>query len=292
MAENLQNLYSTTLASSYTIADGQIIVAAAPAAGNGTYTMSLVIRNSGTGAVILIFRVTSVSGTTLTGAAEGTDANAASGSTVDGSQITVASLGVILGGNYGPIYPSGDPKLQSFAWINQASATLDISHNGIGIVNPTIENNFNIHARVFAVPATPYHVEFCMTMRMHNDTNLLAGVCFADGNSGTPKMMIFGRYQIADQLVQFYASSPTVYGGSTPINNTTDTVGKSLIFFRLGDDGSGGGAARTYDVSHDGVDWFNLGGESRSSQFVATHIGILLNSGPLSLRCYSIKITG
>ena len=91
MAENLQNIYSTTLASSYTAGAGSISVNAAPTAGNGTYTMSLVIRDQTTKAVKLIFRVTSVTGTTLTGAAETVpgDANANSGELVDGSMITV-----------------------------------------------------------------------------------------------------------------------------------------------------------------------------------------------------------
>lgn len=290
MSENLQNLYSTTLAAPYTSGAGSITVAAAPTAGNGTYTMSLVIRDAGTGAVILIFRVTSVSGTTLTGAAEGTDASAASGSTISGSMLSAASLGIILGANYGPLYPLTDPKLQSFAWINQASATLDSSHNGLGLVNPTSEANFNIHARVFAVPATPYHVEFCTSMRRHLATNCMGGACFANGNSGTPKMMIFGRYQTTyQQWVQFYASDPVTYGGSTPINNNnSDNIDGGFHWFRIGDDG----ATRTYDISHDGVDWFELGNEANNSQFTATHLGFFVNSGPSSLRVYSIKITG
>lgn len=95
MSENLQNNYSTTLASGYTAGVGTISVTVAPATGNGTYTMTLVIRDQSTLAVKLLFRVTSVSGTTLTGAAEGTDANAASGDFVSGSDLTVASLNQI-----------------------------------------------------------------------------------------------------------------------------------------------------------------------------------------------------
>lgn len=101
MSENLQNLYSTTLASGYTAGAGSISVAAAPATGNGTYTMTLVIRDASTKAVKLLFRVTSVSGTTLTGAAEGTDANASSGDLVDGSIISVASQGQLFTDHHG-----------------------------------------------------------------------------------------------------------------------------------------------------------------------------------------------
>ncbi len=93
--EQLANLYSTTLAAGYTAGAGSISVTSAtgaPTAG----PFCVLIRDATTKAVKLIFRVTSVSGTTFTGAAEGTDANAASGDLVDGTMVTVAALGQII----------------------------------------------------------------------------------------------------------------------------------------------------------------------------------------------------
>lgn len=94
MAENLQNNYSTTLSSGYTSGAGVLAVTAAPAAGNGTYTMTLIIRDQTTKAIKLLFRVASVSSLNLTGSAEGTDANAASGDLVD-AVLSVAALAQI-----------------------------------------------------------------------------------------------------------------------------------------------------------------------------------------------------
>jgi hypothetical protein len=98
MAEQLANLYGAaspvTLASNYTIGSGSISVSSATGAPT-TGTFSLTILNASTGAVILIFRVTSVSGTTFSGAAEGTDTNAPSGSIVVGTMMTAAAVAQI-----------------------------------------------------------------------------------------------------------------------------------------------------------------------------------------------------
>lgn len=92
--EQLKNLGSTTLASGYTSGAGSISVTAAtsfPSAG----TFCVTILDATTGAVKLIFRVTSVSGTTFTGGAEGADANASSGDVVVGTMLTAAALSQI-----------------------------------------------------------------------------------------------------------------------------------------------------------------------------------------------------
>lgn len=91
MPEQIANLASTTLASSYTAGAGSISVTSAsgfPSVG----TFTLTIRDQVTKAITLLFRVTSVSGTTFTGAAEGSDANANSGDLVDGTIVSVAAL--------------------------------------------------------------------------------------------------------------------------------------------------------------------------------------------------------
>ena len=88
--EQLGNLATTTLAAPYTAGSGSISVSSAtgfPTAG----TFSVTILNAA-GTVLLIFRVTSVSGTTFTGSAEGSDASAASGSIVQGTMLTTAAL--------------------------------------------------------------------------------------------------------------------------------------------------------------------------------------------------------
>lgn len=88
---------SITLAAPYVPASGTMIVSAVtdPVTGTvlpATGTFSLTILNAKTGAVYLIFRVASRSGTTLTGVAEGPDNAAPLGAAVVGTMLTTAAL--------------------------------------------------------------------------------------------------------------------------------------------------------------------------------------------------------
>jgi len=130
--EQLKNLSSTTLASSYTAGAGSISVTSAASFPTGG-TFSVTILDQTTGAVKLIFRVTSVSGTTFTGAAEGSDANASSGDIVVGSMITVAALSQIAAdlNGYGTIAsrPSS-PQLVGARYVASDSVFDEARWNG------------------------------------------------------------------------------------------------------------------------------------------------------------------
>jgi len=93
--EQLFNLYTSTLASSYVSGSGVAVVTSAaglPAA--GTYTLT--VLDAGTGAVIVVLRVASRVGTTLAVTAEGPDANAAAASVVKGGILSAASVSELL----------------------------------------------------------------------------------------------------------------------------------------------------------------------------------------------------
>lgn len=96
MAEQFALLYQAALAAPYTAGSGSIEVTA-PVRGTaptqGTFDVS--ILDNTTGNVIVVFRVTSVSGTTFTGDAEGPDASAPSASAVYGTMLTPDALNQI-----------------------------------------------------------------------------------------------------------------------------------------------------------------------------------------------------
>ncbi len=192
--EQFRNLYSSTLASGYTSGSGSITVTSAtgaPAAGNFT----LVIRDSSTKAVKLLFRVTSVSGTTFSGGSEGADANANAGDLVDGTMVTVASLAGMranmsqLGtyanlpasGLLGDLYRCTDapyslvfdganwvpfvdgaygrvyiPPSAGWSWANQAGAAIDTT---LGLLGLTQSSPSTITARTRTIPGTPYTID-------------------------------------------------------------------------------------------------------------------------------------
>ena len=86
--EQVSNLYAATLAAPYVAGSGVIVVTSAGTYTQGTFSLTIL---DGSGNVLLIFRVTAVTGTAFSGAAEGADVNAALGSAVVGSMWTQAS---------------------------------------------------------------------------------------------------------------------------------------------------------------------------------------------------------
>lgn len=135
MSEQLANLYSSTLAGSYTSGSGSISVSSASGA-PATGTFSLTILDQTTGAVKLIYRVASVSGTTFTGAAEGADANASSGDIVIGTMLTAASLQQLFLDNTPPaLVQSKAERGASTLTFNFASTAEDILVVAVGWEN-------------------------------------------------------------------------------------------------------------------------------------------------------------
>ena len=208
--EQFANLYSSTLASGYTAGAGSITVTSAtgaPSSGNFT----VVIRDSSTKAVKLLFRVTSVSGATFTGAAEGADANANSGDLVDGTMVTIASLagmradvnqqgtyaslpasGMLKGDFYrctdspyefiydgsnwipfmGGVYPRLYlPPTASWSWVNQGSATIDTTFGFLGLTQTAPST---LTGRSRTIPATPYTIDALLEWNGH----------YGSGNAG------------------------------------------------------------------------------------------------------------
>jgi hypothetical protein len=104
--EQLANLYSSTLASNYVA--GSLTMDITSATGlptSGTFCLTILQAPSTTypPVVLLIFRVSSVSGTTLTGAAEGPDQNAPANSIVVGTILTVDAINQIKTDAISPI---------------------------------------------------------------------------------------------------------------------------------------------------------------------------------------------
>jgi len=193
MSEQLANLYSTTLAAPYVAGSGSIVVTSAGSYTQGTFSLTIL---DGSGNVILIFRVTGVVGTTFSGAAEGADANAAMGSTVVGSMLTVASLGQIeQDWLYGD--PVTSPTTATFSVaLNDANANTISFANATG-TEPAVALAANcsgvdtaVVARLIPVPAAPYNVRVRFRVLAVASRYPLNGFCWYDSVSG--KLMLFG----------------------------------------------------------------------------------------------------
>jgi hypothetical protein len=298
LSEQLANLYgsiisstpvstlvaSVTLASAYTAGSGSIVVSDATGAPM-TGTFSLTILNPLTGSVYLIFRVTSVSGTTFNGAAEGPDADAPSGAAVVGTMLTAAAIaqikmdaagsGLSASGYYltngtdyfvGPTFqPATLPVAADFSWINQGIATETASGNALVLhTDNEHSGSQNVNMRIFPIGA---------------NTQLIAAAIWSMITQGNSEVSVwFGFYESATGKLEGWNISVTSGNIFVQINNVSSPTGSFNNVFNSGTAGatpfvfiqlgiSGGNI--TFSYSHDGVN-FPVGYSETVDNFFTT----------------------
>jgi hypothetical protein len=280
MSEQLANLYNTTLASGYTAGAGSISVASATGApSSGTF--SLTILNATTGAVILIFRVTSVSGTTFTGAAEGPDTNAAMGSVVVGTILTVAAVDQIkldaVAGITSFIQPVTPPVAANFSQINFNTGTSVVTsqvNNSSPINSIYLEQNdpggtTEIAGLTKAKLASTFTVTIGFSMYIQGAVQGLVGLWLTDGSSNN----IIFCYQVAGNA--FFNIRIPLFNNFAGSFNTdiitpfTPFYAQPLIWLRVQETAS----ARNYSVSQDGQNFIQVFTESNTAHFTTVDYG-------------------
>lgn len=174
------------------------------------------------------------------------------------------------------------PVASNFTVVNQGTATFDSTRGGVRMSTLTGDAAFNVHALVKSAPSTPYHAIACLqAAELSGMTNSQAGMVFRESSSG--KMITWAVFENANEnYVAFYLSSPTAFGGATPVNVSniptwaSSPSSPASICYRIGDDGTN----RTYDISVDGrISWINMGSDSRTSNMTANQVGLMIN-GP------------
>jgi len=298
MPEQLNNLASTTLASGYTAGAGSISVTSATGFPSGG-TFTLTIRDSTTKAVKLLFRVTSVAGTTFTGASEGADANASAGDLVDGTIISVAALQQLrkdadqlstyagrlaasLAGNlqlysdgmvlcrdsgstldpFGPVNAFTDPNIPSWSWLRQNSGVVTPAGGGIYLsIDPAHADSSLISRIATVAPTAPYSLTAAFVFMAANtgSQNQTVGIFLRD--SGTAKILLL-KMDLRSFLFEGRWSSPTV-----SVSETGLFLGQNMVHYgttlwlRMRDDSTN----MLFQVSGDGVNWLTGLTESRTA---------------------------
>lgn len=306
MSEQLANLYSTTLASPYTAGDGHITVSSASGApGSGTFTVAILTGSPLTS--LLLYRVTGVSGTTFSGAAEGADVNAPSGATVLGTILSAAAVAQIKtdAGGSGFLQALTAPNHASFSQINyntgtgvtttELDGTTPVTFVTIRQVDPS--NTQNLAALSKAIIAATFTVTIAVSWAGDPTAGCLAGLWLNDSGSNN---LFFGLYQSPNNdgaflpkiqaLTTFHASgSSNVY---TPLGN--GGLYGPLLWLRIQETVS----ARNYYFSSDGVTFYLIFTESNSAHFTTANYGfglIMLNGGAetydCGVTCYSFAET-
>ena len=281
MAEQFANLAETTLANSYVAGSGKIVVVSAsgfPLSG----TFSVLILNGATS--ILIFRVTSVNGTTFNGAAEGTDANAQPGYSVIGTMLTAAAMTQIEADVRGlNIYTNQNPlPLTNYTWQNQGNANYAaVGSRTMAITLPGDNATNVLHALLQSVPATPYTVHMGMNVPPGFASNYnLTGLCISDGTK-----YIFIGYSPSKSTVYVQETATLTSTPSSIANYGPDMVkpypGYNYIYFKISDDGTN----LTWSFSTDSYSWLQVYQAPRTAYVTSVaYMGIIwYNQSPTPL---------
>lgn len=225
MAEQFINLYDSTLNGGYTAGSGTMVVTSASGLPtSGTY--SLIVRDQTTKAIKLIFRVASRSGTTLSGAAEGSDVNAASGDLVSGGIATAASMSQALNDRVAQRIP---PVSANFSWVNQDSATEQHDDYGFSLSVPPHSNN-NLTHRVVSV-TKPYTYIVGFSGICGNPTYSQFGASIRDSVANKSIVVRFGQTGGATPDI-YYWTDPASYS-SQVFNAGVIQWGASPVFFKI-----------------------------------------------------------
>jgi hypothetical protein len=319
MSEQLVNLYgsihstvaiptlspSITLAAPYTSGGTTIQVSASTDPVTGatlptTGTFSLTILNPETGSVYGIFRVTSVLGTTLTGAAEGPAFSAPSGAAVVGTMLTAAAITQIKtdaggGGGSGFIQTLTPPVAADFTQtnFNTGSCVTNQFNNSTPVTSITLQQADPTGSLEIAGLTKPIiNPLFTLTIGMSavfNNINGLIGIWLTDGSAVN---IIFGfnpgnNGYFATVLNNFSGSFNTnIYGSQCqPLPQGP------LSWLRIQETSS----LRIFSVSADGINFMELTSVANTDFFTTVDYGFAIearqagNEGQLC--CYSFQET-
>jgi len=179
------------------------------------------------------------------------------------------------------------PDSSTFTWINQGGASVDTTYGGF-IINAPV-GTINLRIRKMVAPATPYHIEVGFIPTLYPASNSsLSGLLFRDSVSGN--LVSWHVDQALLHQVNYY-NSPTSVNTGNVFSTTSNMSLNNIVWYRIGDDGTGGGAARTFDFSYDGKNWVNVASQGRTVFITPDEVGFFLDcENAASKPCYSAVV--
>jgi hypothetical protein len=291
MAEQLANLFSTTLAAPYVAGSGAITVASASGApSSGTF--SLTILDASTGDVILIFRVTSLASVVFSGASEGSDSNAASGSIVVGTQLTAAAIEQLFldhPGSIQPLTPPSSGALTDYNFnVGSGVTTTQVNNTSPAVSITLVQDDPSTTENIAAIGKNKLASTFTLTIALSafTDAQNFAGLWLSDGTNN----IIFGN-QGGNGLRASYFSSFDSYAGDVISPQSSAWGLGPLMWLRIQETVS----ARNYSVSSDGITFIELFTESNTAHLTTAQYGFAVevrnNGFPVMATCYSFVET-
>lgn len=179
----------------------------------------------------------------------------------------------------GPIFQLTDPNLQTFAWVNQGSATVANTYGGIYLEGPSAGGSWDAKIRKKAAPSTPYKITACflLTQDCTVSTNVgWGGLLFRESSSGKCHGLGW-EYTMNSTSVTLLIeklTNPTTFSAAYVLTaGTYILAGPGPFWARIQDTGTN----RLCDISADGVNWINLHTIGRTDFLTADEVGFFVN---------------
>lgn len=173
---------------------------------------------------------------------------------------------------WGPLWPLTDPTLQTFAWINQGSATVSTTNGGIALAT-IAEGSVNLRIREKATPSTPYTITAAFLPAIINAGGM--GLSWRDSVGGRIEVLqaALNTAAGAEWTRALYTfSSVTGFNGTVLSAKPAPAFG--LVWLQCSDDGTN----RIVRYSADGYTWIELYSELRSTYLTPDRVGFYLGN--------------
>lgn len=176
---------------------------------------------------------------------------------------------------WGPIYAMTKPPVVSgWTWLNQGTSTAtDLSGGGIFLASPAAGGE-NLHGLYRSLPGSgAWTVTAYLLQRPGFNINAY-GLFLRNSSSGN--VTVF--FQRSNNNYSFWDyTNATTYAGSPAASDANGIVVGP--WWRIADDGTGSGTARTYQTSADGQHWFTVATVGHGGYITPDQIGVGCNPG-------------
>jgi hypothetical protein len=172
-----------------------------------------------------------------------------------------------------------------FTWVNQGSATLADSGDGLYMEAPTTNDNaHNQRIAVITAPSTPWSLTVCFFINYGATYDTWDYFGLVARESGTGELYTW-------RSLPWFGKSVQHYNSPTSINTTlvTEDVTRAYSWFCITDDGTD----IIFRHSTNGVQFFTITSESRTARLAAgaDQIGFAINAGSSGGETFGVSIS-
>jgi hypothetical protein len=188
---------------------------------------------------------------------------------------------------YGPCYPCSPPVDANFSWVNQGSATVVTSNEGIYLSCPSQGATDSIRARVMTAPSTPYSITIGYEYTATIESAIAGFPLFILRESATGKMTSILPGEAGNQWTTRVFNHSSVTGFSQ-VFSEKHTYGRPL-WQRI----TNNGTTLTYYIGLNPYNFVQIYSQSRSTAFSSVAdqygFGIDPNSSAVGMFVFHLK---